>query len=276
MTVVIAGCGDLGTRVGLLFAADGHRVIGIRRSAELLPAAIDALSLDLRTAVPTIPADTEFVVVALAAGIRSAEGYRATYLAGLANVLAGIDESAADPRVLLVSSTAVYDIVDGSLVDEQTPALTESPTGAVLRETERMLRERSPASIVLRLGGIYGPGRERLIAQVRTGTALVSNSQGSAHTNRIHSDDAAAAIVHLLKNCQAGSLYLGVDDEPARLDDVVRFIAAELGVSVTEGEAPPSREGGGDKRCSNALLRSTGFEFRYPTYREGYRALLSR
>jgi nucleoside-diphosphate-sugar epimerase len=274
MTVVIAGCGDLGSRVGLLFAASGHRVIGIRRSAGSVPAPIEGISLDLRTERPSIPADTEYVVVAVAAGSRTAEAYRATYLDGLANVLAAIDASEADPRVLLVSSTAVYDVTDGSIVDESTPADADTPTAAVLRETERLLHDRSPGAIVLRLGGIYGPGRERLINQVREGTAVVSTIQESPHTNRIHSDDAAAAIMHLLKIVAPATLYLGVDDEPARLSEVTRFIAAELGVAVAEGEVGSSREGGGDKRCSNALLRSTGLEFRYPTYREGYRALL--
>ena len=96
------------------------------------------------------------------------------------------------------------------------------------------------------------------------------------YTNRIHRDDAAAAIVHLCTMAaDPGPVYLGVDNDPAELGEVQRFLAAELGLpqpaSAVAGE--PSR--GGNKRCSNALLRSTGFEFAYPTFREGYRAILA-
>jgi nucleoside-diphosphate-sugar epimerase len=142
---------------------------------------------------------------------------------------------------------------------------------------------------VLRLGGIYGPGRTRLIDQVRGGTAVVP--AGSRFTNRLHRDDAAAAIVHLCSmDPSPGPLYLGVDNEPAEFGEVLCFLAAELGLP-----RPPSASGAGDrtaggsaggsaggepsrgsnKRCSNALLRGTGFEFAYPGFREGYRAILA-
>jgi hypothetical protein len=69
-----------------------------------------------------------------------------------------------------------------------------------------------------------------------------------------------------------------VDNEPAELGEVLRFLAAELGLpqppsGAIEGASEPSR--GGNKRCSNALLRSTGFEFAYPSFREGYRDILA-
>ena len=129
--------------------------------------------------------------------------------------------------------------------------------------------------VVLRLGGIYGPGRTRLIDQVRGGTAVAPAEP--RYTNRIHRDDAAAAIVHLCTMAaDPGPVYLGVDNDPAELGEVQRFLAAELGLPRPASAAvcgEPSR--GGNKRCSNALLRSTGFEFTYPTFREGYRAILA-
>ena len=65
MTVVIAGCGDLGTEAGLRFASLGHRVVGLRRSAGKLPAAIEGRAVDLSKEVPTLPADTDIVVIAM-------------------------------------------------------------------------------------------------------------------------------------------------------------------------------------------------------------------
>ncbi|MEK6310929.1 MAG: SDR family NAD(P)-dependent oxidoreductase, partial [Curtobacterium sp.] len=115
-TVVIAGCGDLGTEAGLRFAALGHHVIGLRRRGELLPWPLEGRSTDLRNEVPTIPDDTTVVVVATAAGSRDVDEYRATYVGGLRNVLDGVDASGAAPRIVVVSSTAVYDVDDGSEV----------------------------------------------------------------------------------------------------------------------------------------------------------------
>lgn len=272
--VVIAGCGDLGTEAGLRFAALGHPVTGLRRRAERIPAPIPGRSVDLRREIPTIDPDTGVVVVAFAAGSRDVDEYRATYVDGLRNVLDGIDASGATPRLLVVSSTAVYDVDDGSEVTEQTSTRASTPTAGVLLEAESLLRDRAPDAVLVRLSGIYGPGRERLVEQVRSGRATLSTGD-SPHTNRIHRDDAAQALVHLAGVDQPAPTYLGTDDEPVRLDDVLTFLASELGATEPPRADPEGRQAGGDKRLSNALLRSTGWEPRYPTFREGYRAVLA-
>ncbi|TFC37151.1 NAD-dependent epimerase/dehydratase family protein [Cryobacterium sp. TMT2-42-4] len=290
MTVLIAGCGDLGTEVGLRFAALGHRVVGLRRNAAVLPASIEGQSVDLSAHQPVVPADTEIVIVTIAAGDPSPAVYRAAYVDGLQNLLDALDEAGVTPhRVLLVSSTAVYDVSDESWVDEQTPANPRPGTDAILLEAEQMLHARIPAAVVFRLSGIYGPGRERLITQVRSGRTTASAS--ARHTNRIHRDDAAAAIVHLMLREEAlAPLYLGVDSAPVRGGEVLAFLAEELGLPAPMPEAPgapgattaaPTRpvprdsQRGGDKRLRNQLLLGTGFTFSYPTYREGYRAVLA-
>lgn len=253
MTVTIAGCGDLGIETGLRFAASGQRVVGLRRRAGLVPAPIEGRAADLRRAVPTIDADTAVLVVALAAGSRDVDEYRATYVDGLRNVLDGVDASGASPRVLLVSSTS---------------ATGGTATGDVLLEAEALLRSRVTDAAVVRMSGIYGPGRTRLVDQVRTGVV----SDGARMTNRIHRDDAAAALVHLAALDDLPPLVIGTDDEPVRLGEVHRFLAASLGVSL---EVVPEPGSGGGARQSNDVLRSTGFTFTYPTYREGYRAVLA-
>jgi len=284
MTVLISGCGDLGTEVGLRFSGRGHRVVGLRRDISVLPEQISGQSVDLSTDRPDIPSDTEFVVIAISAGEPSIAAYRAAYLDGLSNLLDAIDDANVTPhRVLLVSSTAVYDINDGSLVTEETPAHPKPGTDEVVLEAEQMLQARLPAATVFRLAGVYGPGRERMIEQVRSGASLSAQPR---HTNRIHRDDAAAAIVHLLLRTEdPAPLYLGVDNAPVLANEVVTFIAAELGLpapTLAPTQAPTdlaaaSRENlrGGDKLLSNQRLRDTGFLFTYPTFREGYRAILA-
>jgi nucleoside-diphosphate-sugar epimerase len=279
MTILLAGCGDLGTEAGLRFAAAGHRVMGWRRSPEKLPAEIEGAAADLSTAdLPIVPADTTAVVIAIAADSPTEAAYRAAYVQGLSHVLDALERDGVTPRrVLFVSSTAVYGDAGGGWVDERTTPAPGGFSGRILREAEELLLSRlrgtGSTPVVLRLGGIYGPGRTRLIDQVRSGVAVAPDEP--RYTNRIHRDDAAAAIVHL---CTMPSMpapvYVGVDNDPADLGDVLGFLASELG--HPEPPVDPTGEArGGNKRCSNALLRGTGFEFAYPSFREGYRDILA-
>ena len=273
--VLIAGCGDLGTEAGLRFAAAGFAVSGWRRSPGKLPAAIEGTAADLTdAALPPVPADTDVVVITPAARERTEAAYRATYRDGVAHVLDALERDDVQPRrILLVSSTAVYGDADGAWVDELTPAEPTTPTAKVLREAEQLLLARRPDATVLRLAGIYGPGRTRLIDSVRSGTAAAHPGQ---LTNRIHRDDAAAALVHLAGLPDPASLYLGVDDLPVEQAEVLAFLSSELGLPApkTDPDAGPSSRGG-NRRLSNARLRGSGFAFTYPTYREGYRAVLA-
>ncbi|WP_024795044.1 hypothetical protein [Tomitella biformata] len=282
MTVVIAGCGDLGTEAGLRFAAAGHRVLGLRRRPELLPSAIEGRRIDLARDIPEIPADTDIVVLALTPDTRSVDGYRHAYLDAPAHLLAALEQAGARPRrILLVSSTSVWgDIDDGRVLDESSPVAPRPGTGEIVYAGECLVRLRAPDAIVLRLSGLYGPGRGRLLRQVRDG---VAHSGPDRYTNRIHRDD-AAAIVHLTSAvAEPRRLYLGSDCEPAVRSDVAEFLAAQRGVlpadagtpSVDESAQHDGRTPLAGKQLTNARLRESGFRFAYPTYREGYAHLLS-
>lgn len=281
MTVLIAGCGDLGTEAGLRFAAAGHQVVGLRRSPEKLPPEIRGVYADLAVELPELPEDVDIVVVAVAADASTEEAYRAAYLNGVKNVLEALERQSIEPRrVLFVSSTAVYKDSGGAVVDESTPTEPTRFSGKVLVEAEQLLFARTRGTgtqpISLRLGGIYGPGRTRLIDQVRTGQAVIPAQP--RHTNRVHRDDAAAMIVHLTTMEPApDEVYVGVDDHAAEMGEVMRFLASEMGCPEPPTAAPggASDAGPGDKRCSNSRLRASGFELTFPTYKEGYRALLS-
>ena len=285
MTVLMAGCGDLGTEAGLRFATAGHRVVGWRRSPEKLPGEIEGVPADLSAAnLPPVPADTSALIIAVAADSSTEAAYRAAYVDGLRNVLDALERDDVRPRrVLFVSSTAVYGDADGGWVDEETTPAPAAFSGRIILEAEELLRRHFEGTdtdtLVLRLGGIYGPGRTRLIDQVRSGSAVIPAEV--RYTNRIHRDDAAAAIVHLCTmEATPRPVYLGVDNHPADMGEVLRFLAEELGLpqpptAPRETEASAGQPGrGGNKRCSNKLLRGTGIEFSFPTYREGYRAIL--
>lgn len=125
------------------------------------------------------------------------------------------------------------------------------------------------AGVVARIGGIYGPGRERLLR-----TAVRSTPVSARWTNRIHADDAARALVHLATAPPplVPDVVNVVDREPARKHDVVSFIAQELGVTAPPLDADDTSQG---KRVDGTRLLTTGFTHEYPTYREGYRDIIA-
>lgn len=281
-SALIVGCGDLGTEAGLRLRDLGWRVLGVRRSPDHLPTTIEGRAGDLVHDRPkdwarlarTLPDHLDALIFAPAADERTEPAYRAVYRDGPLRVLDALEAVGRRPgRVLAVSSTAVHGEDDGSDVDEDTPVAPTTPTGRALADAEDALHAYRPDAIVLRLAGIYGPGRTRLIDQVRRGEAMLPDEP--ALTNRIHRDDAAAAIVHLLTRvADPEGLYLGVDHAPSDRGEILRFLAAELGAPVP-AHGSTQRHRGGNKRLHNDRLVATGFRFAYPTYREGYRAVLA-
>ena len=275
--LVIVGCGDLGVALGLRMLEQGWQVSGLRRDPAVLPEGFGRIAADLTHAErpEQWPAKVDYLVYCPAAGRRDAELYRRLYVDGLNNVVSWLKERRQKPRHLLqVSSTAVYGQREGEWVTENSAALADTPTAPLLIEAEDVaLRSGVPASVV-RLAGIYGPGRTRLIEQVRKGLHVPSSPE--QYTNRIHRDDAAGLLAHLLTQADQGELlapcYIGVDDEPAPLYEVAQWLAEQLGVSLLE-EGPTANRLG-SKRCSNELARESGWEPQYPSYREGYSSML--
>ena len=159
-TCLIAGCGDVGTRVGLLLAARGWRVVGLRRSGTL-PAPIEAFHADL--GVPeSLTGLTDLAPTALVhlptPDERTAAGYRRVYLDGFAHVLAAL--RAPPQQVVWVGSTAVHRESGAAWQYEETAPEPEGWNGAALLEAERWIAANVPAAVVLRLSGLYGPGRD--------------------------------------------------------------------------------------------------------------------
>ncbi|WP_346841442.1 NAD-dependent epimerase/dehydratase family protein [Metapseudomonas otitidis] len=276
--LLIAGCGDVGSRLALRMLAEGWRVHGLRRNVSALPAGVLPIAGDLERAERPVdwPTDAlDAVVFCVAASRHDEEGYRAAYVEGLRHVLAWLRESGQQPRRLLfVSSSGVYGQRDGEWIDEDAPAEADGYSGRVMREAEQLaLGSGLPATLV-RLTGLYGPGREWLLNQVRMGYRVAS--EPPLYGNRIHVDDAAGLLAHLLRVEQAGTplapCYLGVDDAPAPLDEVVAWLRKRLGVTHWSESSTVRRAG--SKRCSNARARALGWEPQYPSFREGYAAIL--
>lgn len=279
-TLMIAGCGDVGGRLGQQLSAAGWTVYGLRRSVALLPQGIRPVAGDLHAdacpaAWPSEPLD--YLVYCAAATDHDEAGYRAAYVDGLRRVLTWLAQYSQRPkRLLFVSSSGVYGQQLGEWVDEQSPAEAGSYSGRIMREAEQLaLNSGLPASLV-RLTGLYGPGREWLLKQVRQGYRVVS--EPPLYGNRIHVDDAAGLLAYLLQADARGvaldNCYIGVDDQPAPLHDVVAWLREQLEISHWSDDSTVRRSG--SKRCSNARARALGWTPQYPSYREGYRAILQQ
>ena len=276
--VLIAGCGYVGTALGTRLASEGHDVWGLRRRSDALPSSIRPFVADLTVpeTLKALPPELDFVFYTAAADASDDDSYRAAYVDGLRNLLHALDGQRQPlRRVFFTSSTGVYAHASGEWVDEESPAEPAEFSGIRVLEGERLLLGGLFPATVLRLGGIYGPGRTRLIDRVRRGLAVCTDGP-PLYTNRIHRDDCAGALRYLMTLAEPASLYLGVDHEPAEQCEVLRWLARQLGVSPPRLEpslgSTPRRQS--NKRCSNARLVASGYAFRYPGFRDGYSALL--
>ncbi|ARU90412.1 NAD-dependent epimerase/dehydratase family protein [Pseudomonas sp. M30-35] len=276
--VLVAGCGDVGTRLALRLATEGWTAYGLRRSVEALPGSIIPVAGDL--SVDQCPTDwpsgpLDYVVYSAAATVHDEAGYRTAYIDGLRHVLAWLAQHGQTPkRLLFVSSSGVYGQQDGSWVDEASAAEATGFSGKVMREAEQLVWDSAIAATVVRLTGIYGPGREWLLNQVRQGYRVTS--EPPLYGNRIHVDDAAGLLAFLLQSDANGvalqDCYIGVDDGPAPLHEVVAWLRQQLGVSHWAEESRVRRAG--SKRCSNARAKALGWKPEYATYQQGYAAIL--
>lgn len=278
--VLIIGCGYVGAALGTKLAAEGHLVRGMRRNPENLPGSITPLRADVhdKDLGNLLPEGLDFIFYTLSSGGGGEAGYRAAYADGPKNLLKAIDKKGENPRrIFFTSSTAVYAQTDGGRVDEESPTLPTHYSGRTLLEGERAYLKSGHPATILRLSGIYGPGRTRLIDAVRSGQAEVHESP-PRFTNRIHRDDCAGALAHLMKMDRPDEIYVGVDDEPADRRKVLNWLAERLGVpqprAAAGGEAPSARAAT-NKRCSNARLKASGYRFLYPSYREGYAEMIA-
>lgn len=289
MRVLVVGCGYVGLPLGGELARRGHEVFGIRRTEagakELVASGVRPILADITKAgdLEGISGDFDWVVNTVASGRGGVDDYRAVYLEGtraLMRWLAGRGVA----KYVYTSSTSVYGQTDGSWVSEGSPTEPESATSRVLVETEQLLLRGAQAhgfpAVVLRVAGIYGPGRGHFFQQYLRGEARLTEG-GSRFMNMIHRDDVVAAVIAALERGRVGEVYNAVDDEPVTHRDFFSWLSAGLG-----GPMPPDAEEGADiarkrgltdKRVSNRKLRhELECEFRHPTFRQGYGAEVAR
>ncbi len=289
MRVLIVGCGYVGLPLGVELVGQGHEVFGLRRSSagesELVAGGLKPLAADITRPedLAKLPPSFDWVVNAVSSTKGGADEYREVYLHGTRNLLEWL-RAAPPKKFVYTSSTSVYGQNDGSLVEETSPAEPASMTSRLLVEAEKLLLEAAQArqfpAMILRVAGIYGPGRGHLFLQYLRHEAKIAG-RGKRLINMVHRDDLVGAIVAALKQGRPGEIYNVVDDEPVAQIHFFRWLSETLGKEMpafaAETAEAERKRGRTNKRVSNRKLKKElAYQFKYPTFRQGYAAEIQR
>lgn len=269
--LLIAGCGFLGEAAADFFSAHGWDVSGLTASAESAARLSEAkpypvLAADLGhdlTGIAHKLGSFDVVLHCASSGRGGVEAYEHVYVGGCRRLREAFPAS----RLIFTGSTSVYAQTSGEWVDESSPAEPDRETGRRLMAAEQIAV--AGGGNVLRLAGIYGPGRSVLLRKFREGTAVLE-AGGNRWINQIHRDDAVTAIAAVIAQGSAGTVYNVADDTPATQREVYGWIAGFLAAPLPpEGPADLARKRGWtSKRVSNARLRGLGWEPAFPAYRD--------
>ena len=271
MKIAILGCGYVGSSVGSALVARGHEVTGTTttpaRAGEIekLGMTPAVLSLCETATLAALLADREMVFLTVSAGRRGGD-YRAVYLEGVEQLLTSLAGSKVE-HVVYTSSSSVYGQQDGDWVDEDSPTEPASERGQILLAAERRLLEGTEqdgrSATVLRLTGIYGPGRDPIDWARRD--AGGERGDGAVYLNLIHRDDIVEACAQLATVRYHGVLNL-TDDAPLPRKALYDRLLAEEGLPAiqwTKDERPAKR----GKRIRNTRVkRVLGFKLVHPTH----------
>jgi len=275
LKILLAGCGDIAQRIPSHLAGD-YQFFGLKRTPKALSRGITPLIGDLSNAafLHTVFEESFDVVVAtLTPDSMTKEGYQKAYVNSSAALALAINNAVYKPKLVIwVSSTSVYGQNLGAWVDEDSPASSTTFSGQALRQAEDNILALPCATVVVRFSGIYGPGRTRMLDQVLAGVGCPV--QPEQWGNRIHSEDCASVIGHLISQNEQqiplSDLYVATDCEPVTQYELRSWLAEKLGVSLVEHQASARSA----SRCSNKKLLDSGYNFIFPSYREGYSALI--
>jgi nucleoside-diphosphate-sugar epimerase len=288
--VLILGCGYVGLPLGAELARQGHEVFGVRRTslaeAGLKASGVLPLVADITKPeeLARLPTPFDWVVNTVSSTKGGVEEYRGVYLDGTRNLIEWLS-TAPPKKFVYTSSTSVYGQTDGSAVKETSPIEPASETSKILVETEKLLldaaREKRFPAVVLRVAGIYGPGRGHLFLQYLKNEAKIAG-KGERLINMIHRDDLVGIIIATLKSGRPGEIYNAVDDEPVAQIHFFRWLSETLGkwmppTAAEEAESGERKRGLTNKRVSNRKLKmELGCRLLYPTFRQGYTAEIKR
>ena len=228
---------------------------------------------DLDLMVEVLNQDFDVLVATLTPDGFNPEAYQRAYVDSAKTLASAMALASSVPKLVIwVSSTSVYGNCNGGWVDEQSPTTAQSFSGKLLLEAEQQIAALPCAAVIVRFSGIYGPGRTRMLDQIIAGKGRPAQPQ--QWSNRIYSEDCAGVLAHLVRAFDTGkeleSLYIATDCAPVTQHDLRIWLAEQLEVELKDEIV----EQKAIRRCSNQRLLDSGYEFLYPSYKEGYQSLI--
>jgi nucleoside-diphosphate-sugar epimerase len=286
MAKLIFGCGYLGERVAQRWRDNGEDIAVVTRSEarqrELKQRGYSANIADITQpgTLRELPV-AETVLFSVGCDRSGNALIEQVYAVGLRNVLAALP--AGTKRIIYISTTGVFGPGHGEWVDEQTPPDPRRDGGRASLAAEEVLTAHSLGknSVVLRLAGIYGPGRIPFIDKLRAGDPIPAPIGG--HLNLIHVDDAATAVIAAaqLKELDVGPrVYCVSDGHPVERGDFYREVARQIGAQPPtfvppDAGSPRAMRAESNRRVRNTrMLSELGVKLKYDNYRAGLAAIL--
>lgn len=272
--LLVIGCGKLGQKLGLLAKKTPLDLLGFKRkkitSTNIRIEQQDIFDKSFFDKVKIHSPD--FILYSLSADEQSEKSYRRNYVEGLKQVIKSIKYINNFQHLFFVSSTSVYGDNNDQFIDEFSETSPKNFRGTILLEAENLLNTVKFNSTVLRLSGIYGSGRSYMI---KLSQDAESWPKVDRWTNRINEDDAANFIIFLLNQCLQGEipekLYLLTDKEPVTLFRLLNWIRQNLNLKNKINITSDPILG---KRLRSSIIPSLKFEYKYPTYKQGYKELI--
>ncbi|MFM7423655.1 MAG: NAD-dependent epimerase/dehydratase family protein [Elainella sp.] len=276
MNVTIIGCGYVGTAVAQQWQKQGQKqgqqqgtvtvtTTSPSRLSQLESVANRAvlLSGSNLAGLQTLLADQQVVVLSVGARDRSA--YEATYLTTAKNLVTALQTNATVQQVIYTSSYGVYGDHQGNWVTETSPLYPANRNGEILAETEQILLSAASEQrqiCVLRLGGIYGPGRE-LIKIFGNVAGTTRPGDGSDVSNWVHLEDIVGAIDFARRQRLSG-IYNLVQDEPISTGELFDQLFAKHGLPSVTWDSSQTSPRPYNAQVSNQKLRQAGYQFQHP------------
>jgi nucleoside-diphosphate-sugar epimerase len=268
-SLLLIGRGYLGEAVVAVFQDAGWRVDAVSLGGGDGTLACDVGDPAAVAGLATQTGRPDAIIHCAASGRGGEDAYRRVYLDGCRNLAAAFPGA----PVWFTSSTSVYGQTDGSEVTEADPALPDRETGRLLLEAEQAAL--ATGGGVARLAGIYGPGRSVILRKFLAGEAVIEED-GRRFLNQIHRDDAAAALLHLVRGRHQG-IFNVADSTPLSQLECYQGLSR-----IFSKPLPPvgprdlnRKRGWTHKRVANQKLRETGWEPNYPSFFDALESLMA-
>lgn len=274
LRVALIGCGDIGQRLSDELSSERYRFLGLRRSLPEVPnGVIDWVQADyLKPETLDVLKEfcPDYLVITLKPTAYSESGYQQGYEQGACNVAAALN-GLSPKRIFYVSSTRVYAESAGAWVTEDSPLAQKGYAALSLIAAEQTMVQTGLPVTIVRFAGIYDGRAQFYLNRMKQG--LWSPPEPKVYTNRIHRDDCAGFLAHLIKMSEqadtVASVYNGSDGSPTPRYELEQYLASREGIKpplqVLEDSGPYDH-----KRIAHNALQASGYQLKFPSYRDGY------